>query len=41
MDKDVKYWEEKECDHCHHQFTVYQDPDGIWVECACDAGYVN
>lgn len=29
------------CDRCHEYYTVYDDDEGVWVECLCDAGYVE
>ena len=27
------------CPDCHEPIECYRDPEGYWVECACDAGY--
>lgn len=31
----------EECRRCGDWNVAYRDPDGVWVECACDAGYVR
>ena len=28
------------CPHCREAVTYYADPEGVWAECACDAGYL-
>lgn len=35
------WWRDNQCDNCGHFHTVYMDPEGLWIECACDAGYVS
>lgn len=39
--RDKVKWEEMECPDCGHPYVVYRDSDGVWVECACAAGYVE
>ena len=29
------------CDDCGDWITYWLDPEGIWSECACDAGYLT
>lgn len=30
------------CPNCFNEIEAWYDPgDGVWIECACDAGYVT
>lgn len=29
-----------ECTGCHEGITYWADPEGTWMECGCDAGYL-
>src|SRR4029079_8524766 len=29
-----------QCDECGDAYVYWRDPDGLWRECYCDAGYV-
>jgi hypothetical protein len=29
------------CGTCSDWMTYWLDPDGIWAECGCDAGYLS
>lgn len=29
------------CEHCGEWIEYIRDPDGVWAECACDAGYIS
>jgi hypothetical protein len=40
-DRTLSKYLDKVCEHCGEYFEVYRDPDGIWVECACSAGYLS
>jgi len=31
----------EECPHCGEWITYYPDPDGVWAECDCSAGYLS
>ena len=28
------------CPDCRWPIHAYADPEGVWIECTCDAGYV-
>lgn len=30
-----------ECTDCRTPIAAYGDPEGIWIECECDAGYTD
>ena len=29
------------CPHCRDWIVATADPEGIWIECACDVGYAG
>ena len=29
-----------DCRHCGEHITYTDDPEGVWAECGCDAGYL-
>jgi hypothetical protein len=31
----------EECGNCGERVEYVRDDDGIWAECACDAGYLS
>jgi hypothetical protein len=39
--KAARRYDGKDCPHCGWPYVVYVDPEGTWVECACDAGYAD
>ncbi len=30
-----------ECSHCFATVEYWDDPEGIWAECDCSAGYIS
>lgn len=38
----AEYWSRTECADCGSTHTCYLDyPDGVWIECECEAGYIT
>lgn len=30
-----------DCQNCGHPITYWRDPEGLWMQCGCDMGYVR